>query len=76
VKVNRFVDTSFLKEELQAICDSEGLVTSGDKEALIARLRSKANYSIVSFLWNIKQDDLKDICFDLDLKVGGTVDDL
>ena len=57
----------FLKQELQDICNSKDLATSGDKKTLSTRLQSEANYSIVDFLWKVKQDDLKDMCSDLDL---------
>jgi len=76
LKVRDFVDQYFSKDDLQEICELEGLGVSGEKDLLVKRLRDEASYSVLDFLWYLLKDDLKEICDDMNLRVGGTAEDL
>jgi len=76
MKVKQFINDYFSKDELKDLCYNEDLRVGGRKEELVSRLRGKANYSILDFLWYSVKDDLKFISSDLGLRVGGTAEDL
>lgn len=76
MKVEKFVDLYFYKEDLQDLLEQEGLHVSGTKAELIRRLRREANYDIFQFIFSLQKDELKFICEDLDLKTTGKKDEL
>jgi len=76
MKIEKFVDRYFYKEDLQALLEEEELPISGTKNELIKRLRRDANYDIFQFIASLQKDELKYICEDLDLKTTGKKDDL
>lgn len=76
MKVEKFVNQYFYKEDLQELLEQEELPVSGTKNELIKRLRRDANYDILQFIAYLDKDELKFICEDLDLKKTGTKNEL
>ena len=76
MKIEKFVDRYFYKEDLQDLLEEEELPISGTKNELIKRLRRDANYDIFQFIASLQKDELKYICEDLDLKATGKKDEL
>ena len=76
MKVISFINDYWTKEELKDFCEFEDLTLSGKKKVLFSRLRSEAFYSILDFIWASPKDELKYVCSDLGLRVGGNAGDL
>jgi len=76
MKVDKFLDRYFYKEDIQGLLEMAELSVSGTKDELIKRLRLEGNYDIFQLIGYLGKDDLKEICDDLNLPISGTKDEL
>ena len=76
MKIEKFLDRYFYKEDIQELLYQRDLPISGKKSVLIKRLRKETNIDIFQLIEYMSKNYLKDACYDLDLKVSGTKDEL